>query len=257
MVKDDDGYAVDAEFYDAIHDGSDDDTGLWLSFAGQTDAGVLVVGCGSGRIAVPLALAGHRVTGLDVSPAMLERARLRAKREGAEVTLIEGNVLSAPIKADSYGLTLIPAGVFLYCKDASEQIGWLRSLARCMAFNGRLIVDLPGPASWLDPSLDGQPLLAFRGATEDGAGFEAWHVHEDDLASQTRWLQVTYERVDGDGIVRRWRSEHTLRYVYPAELEHLLSIAGLRPVAMYGDYDAGALSNESGRMIAVAERSNG
>lgn len=252
-----DPYATDAAFYDAIHDGFDDDTGLWLAYAGQTDLPVLVVGCGTGRIAVPLAEAGSRVVGIDPSAAMLDRARRRAA--GARVTIDwrEATLADAGLESGACGLVLIPADVFLFCGDAEEQLEWLRAARTALAFNGRLILDLPGPALWLDPASNGQPLLVFRGETADGEPFEAWHVHEDDLAQQTRWLQVTYERTDADGAVRRVRSEHTLRYLYPAELQHLLTLAGFELADLYGDYDTGVLSNESDRMIAIAERSTG
>lgn len=256
MAGNSDGYAVDAAFYDAIHDDFEDDTGLWLSFAGQTDAKVLVVGCGTGRIAVPLAAAGHVVTGLDISTAMLERARARAAREGVEVAWKEGRLEEVDLGKGAFGLTLIPADVFLYNSTVGEQLRWLEAIAAGLAFNGRLIIDLPGPALWIDGASDGQPLLAARGVTEDGQAFEAWHVHEDDLATQTRWLQVTYETTAEDGSVRRLKSEHLLRYVYPAEVEHLLARAGFELAALYGDYDAGMLTTESERMIAVATRSS-
>lgn len=250
-----DPYQADAPFYDAIHDGLDDDIGLWLAFAGQTDARILVVGCGTGRIAVPLAVAGSSVVGIDPSAAMLDRARRRAARESVTIEWHESTLLDAQLPREAFGLVLIPADVFLYCGDTDDQLAWLRVASERLTFNGRLIIDLPGPALWLDPLTDGQPLLVFHGQTEDGQPFEAWHVHEDDLAEQTRWLQVTYETIGGDGGVRRFRSEHHLRYVYPAELRHLLSLAGLHLGDLYGDYAAGVLSNESERMIAIAERS--
>jgi len=249
-----DPYAIDAPFYDAIHDDFQDDTGFWLAFAGQTDAPVLIVGCGTGRIAVPLAAAGSRVTGIDPSPKMLERARQRAAREEVAVEWVEATLFEGRLEQESFGLVLVPADVFLYCRDADDQLAWLRAARELLTFNGRLILDLPGPALWLDPATNGQPLLVFRGESADGQRFEAWHVHEDDLAEQSRWLQVSYETIANDGAVRRLRSEHQLRYIYPAELGHLLSRTGLRLVDLYGDYDAGVLSNESERMIAIAER---
>jgi SAM-dependent methyltransferase len=252
-----DRYAVDAAFYDAIHDEFDDDTGLWLAYAGQTDARLLVVGCGTGRIAAPLAAAGSRVVGIDPSAAMLERARERAAREGVTVDWRPCGLLDAGLEPGTFGLVLIPADVFLYCEGLDEQLAWLAAAREALAFNGRLVLDLPGPALWLDPASNGQPLLVFRGETEDGQPFEAWHVHDDDLAAQTRWLQVTYERTGPDGLVRRLRSEHTLRYLYPQELRHLLARAGFEVVDLYGDYAAGVLSNDSDRMIAIAERSTG
>jgi SAM-dependent methyltransferase len=252
-----DPYAIDAPFYDLIHEGHDDDIGLWLSFAGRTDLPVLEVGTGTGRIAIALSLAGHEVVGIDPSPAMLAFARQRAEDEAADVTLIEGRVLDLALEADHYGLVLVPADVFLYSEDGEEQLAVLRALAPAMAFNGTLALDLPGPALWLDGTTNGQPLLTWSGPVEDGGTLDVYQVHEDDLALQTRWLRLTYETTAADGAIRRKLSEHSLRYVYRFEAEYLLHMAGLRLEGVYGDYDLGPLTSDSERMIFIARRTLG
>lgn len=252
-----DAYAVDADFYDAIHSTFADDIGLWLSFAGRTDRPVLEVGCGTGRIALELALNGHAVTGIDPSPAMLQLARARAEEEAIDATLIEGNITDLTLEPDHYGFALLPLDVFLYCEDGEAQLAALRAIAVALTFNGLLAVDVPGPALWLDPDSNGQPMLTFTGETASGVRFDCWHMHEDDLAAQTRHLRVTYETLAEDGSVRRRVSEHRLRYLYRFELEYLLDLAGLALVDMYGDYDLGPLTNDSERMIAIARRKNG
>lgn len=255
-----DPYAIDAPYYDAIHAGHDEDMGLWLSFAGRTDRPILEVGCGSGRITLPLAQAGHTVTAIDPSWVMLEIARKKGDAAGLDniewsaVTLTDPAAVFEPGR---YGFILIPQDVFLHCEHGEEQLEWLRSCAAAMHFNGVLAIDLPGPALWLDPDTNSQPILAFTGKRGDDMAFDAWHVHEDDLAAQTRWLRVSYETVDDDGAVHREQSEHTLRYVYRFEMEYLLAHAGLALSDVYGDYDLGPLTNDSERMIVIARRQVG
>lgn len=252
-----DPYASDAEFYDLIHGSFRDDTGLWLSFAGRTDRPVLEVGCGTGRITLELARAGHVVTGIDPSPAMLAVARRKAKDDALDVEFIEGTVLDIALEADRYGLVVLPFDVFLYCIDRVEQVETLRALGQSLVFNGLLAIDLPGPALWLDADSNGQQTLAYSGATDDGQEFDCWHLHDDDLATQTRSLRVTYETADGEGLVRRRTSTHELRYVYRYELDYLLEAAGLELADVYGDYELGPLTNESERMVGIARRRDG
>ncbi|MGE0599452.1 MAG: class I SAM-dependent methyltransferase [Dehalococcoidia bacterium] len=253
----DDPYAADAAFYDAIHGDYRDDTGLWLSFAGRTDRPVLEVGTGTGRIALELARAGHEVTGIDPSPAMLARARAKAEADALDVSFIEGRATELALERDHYGLVLVPLDVLLYCEDGEEQVELLRCLGEALVFNGLLAIDVPGPAASLDPETNGQLLLVFSGETEDGQEFDCFHLHEDDLAMQTRHLRVTYETVDELGQVRRRTSEHLLRYVYRFELEYLLDRAGLVLGDVYGDYELGPLTNESERMVVMARRRDG
>jgi SAM-dependent methyltransferase len=252
-----DPYAIDAAFYDAIHGHFRDDIGLWLSFCGRTDRPVLEVGCGTGRVALELARAGHEVTGIDASPAMLERARAKAEADAIDVTFIEGRPLDLALERDHYGLVLFPLDVFLYCASGEEQLGTLRSLGETLVYNGLLALDLPGPAAGLDPDSNGQQLLVFSGESESGEQFDCYHLHEDDLSLQERHLRVTYESTSADGLVRRRASTHLLRYVYRFETEYLLEAAGLALVDVYGDYDLGPLTNESERMIVMARRRDG
>ncbi len=252
-----DPYFHDAPFYDLIHHNDPGDTGLWLSFAGRTDRSVLEVGTGTGRIALELAREGYDVTGIDPSSAMLALARAKAEEAALDVNFIEGRLTDLALEPVEYGLVLIPADVFLYCTDGEEQIAMLKAAHDCLHFNGALALDLPGPALWLDPATNGQPLLVFSDTLEDGLMLDVWHLHEDDLAGQTRMLRVTYETTDPEGIVRRRQSDHYLRYVYPFELEYLLRMASLAQADIYGDYDLGPLTNDSERMIVIARRSGG
>ncbi|MEX0782980.1 MAG: class I SAM-dependent methyltransferase [Dehalococcoidia bacterium] len=252
-----DPYAIDARYYDLITPEDPGDIGLWLSYAGRTDRPVLEVGTGTGRIALALARAGHQVTGIDPSAAMLAVARAKAEADALDVTFVEGRAQDLALEQGHYGLAIVPADVFLYCEDGEEQRAVLRALGACLHFNGLLAIDVPGPALWLDPGTNGQPLLAHTSRLDDGSSLDVWHVHEDHLAAQTRDLLVTYDVTTPEGELKRWRSEHRLRYVYPFELEYLVHLAGLALVDCYGDYDLGPLTNESDRMIAIARRTDG
>jgi SAM-dependent methyltransferase len=253
-----DPYAADAPFYDLVHVGHEDDIGLWLSFAGRTDRPVLEAGCGTGRITLALARAGHAVTGVDPSPAMLEIARKAADDDALDdAVFYEGELTTVSLPEDHFGFVLVPADVFLYCRDGEDQLANLRAIAATLHFSGQLAIDLPGPASSLDPATNGQPVLVHSAPLDDGAHLDVWQVHEDDLALQTRTLRVTYERTSVDGLVHRTRSEHNLRYVHRFEAEYLLHLAGLVLIAVYGDYELGPLTNDSERMIVVARGQKG
>jgi SAM-dependent methyltransferase len=252
----DDPYAVDARYYDLIHDGFEDDIGLWLSFAGRTEHPVLEVGAGSGRVAVALAQGGFAVTGLEPSPSMLHLARERSRHARADVRWVEGRLPVAFIERERFGLVIVALDTFLYCEDQAAQIALLTAAAEALHFNGTLILDLPGPGAWLDPASSGQPLLAWSGETAEGY-LHVWHVREDDVAAQQRRLEILYETTTQDGTLRREIAVHLLRYVGRFEVELLLAAAGLAVEAAYGDYQLGPLTNDSQRMIVTARRAEG
>ena len=249
-----DPYAIDAQYYDLVHGRGGPDVDFWLAWAESVGGPLLEVGCGTGRIALALAGAGHAVTGLDPSPAMLAIARRQAEAAGLGVSLVEGLARGGTLPDAAYDGVIVPADVFLYCEHVDAQIETLQALARGLDRGGSLAIDLPGPALGLDPSRNGEPVLVFAGEGPDGEQLHVWHVTEDDPAEQTRLLRVLYDRTGHDGTLRREASVHRLRYVTRFELVHLLARTGFAVRATYGDYELGPLTAESERMIVVATK---
>ncbi len=247
-----DPYAIDAAFYDAIHGDGGDDLDFWLPFLAEHGGPVLEVGAGTGRIALPLARAGHAVTALDPSPAMLAIARQRAADEGLAVTCVDGRLPGAELPPAAFAAIILPNDVFLACASADEQGRTLRDAAKALAPRGRLALDVAGPGHWLDPDGNGEPILAWSGDV-GGERLEVWHVRHDDLATQTRRLRIRYEVTAADGQVRYVQSEHVLRYVTFPEITSMLEAVGLRVLDTWGDYLLGALTNASERLIVTAE----
>jgi SAM-dependent methyltransferase len=251
-----DPYDIDAHYYDLMHEGFTADIGLWQSFAGRTDLPVLEIGAGTGRIAIPLAKMGHQVTAIDPSRSMLAVARLKAMAANVNIDFRLG-AQDLALEPERYGFALMAQDVFLYNESGEDQLTILRGLAGALHFNGTLAIDLPGPAMGLDPTTNGQATLVYDGPSPDGQALEIWHLHQDDLATQSRRLLVRYETLDAQGVLRRRVSEHLLRYAGRYEMEYLLHLAGLKLQDVYGDYELGPLTNDSERMILIARRARG
>lgn len=247
-----DPYAADAAFYDVIHGEGGDDLNFWLPFAAEQGGPILDVGAGTGRIALPLARAGHVVTALDPSPAMLDVARRRAAAEGLDLTFLGGGLPGAELPPAAFSAVIFANDILLACSTPGEQAAALRAAAGALAPHGRLAVDVAGPGHWLDPEGNGEPLLAFSG---DLAGdvLAVWHTRHDDLASRTRHLRVRYELNGANGRQRCVESEHVLRYVTRDELGLMLESAGLRVLDTWGDFVLAPLTNASERLIVTAE----
>ena len=251
-----DPYAIDAAFYDAIHGDGGDDLDFWLPFVAEHGGPVLEVGAGTGRITLPLARAGHAVTALDPSPAMLAVARRRAASDGLAVTFVDGRLPGAELQPAAFASVILPNDVFLACASREEQAAALNAVATALAPRGRLALDVAGPGHWLDPDGNGEPIPAWSGCI-GGEHLEVWHVRHDDLATQTRRLSIRYEVTSADGQMRGVESDHVLRYVTFPELASMLASAGLRVLDTWGDYMLGALTNASERLIVTAERVEG
>src|SRR5262245_43285644 len=89
------------------------DVPFWRTFTSDVRGRVLELGCGTGRVAIPLGRAGVRLTGIDRSGRMLFRARRRVSRAGLRkrVQLVRGDIRSLPFPASAFGAVIAPYGV--------------------------------------------------------------------------------------------------------------------------------------------------
>src|SRR5829696_4102446 len=103
-------YADPAE-YDR-RDSSDTGVAFYASLAQETGGPVLEVACGTGRVAIPIARQGFAVTGLDVIPAMLDRARFKAEAADLPVRWVEGDARSFDLGEERFQLIFLTGNAF-------------------------------------------------------------------------------------------------------------------------------------------------
>lgn len=196
---------------------------------------VLDLACGAGRHAAELERAGARVVGLDLSPAMLHRARRRVT-----APLVRGDMRALPFRSGSMGLVVNLFTSFGYFRSDLEHGRVMRQVADVLAPGGRFVIDYLN-AEQVRRTLrrDSEQIQqgdatarVRRRFSEEGL----YVVKEIELRAENRSFQ---ERV---------------RLFTAAELEGLLTAAGLDVVGRYGDYDGGPPGADSPRTILVALR---
>jgi ubiquinone/menaquinone biosynthesis C-methylase UbiE len=94
-----------------------------------TESELLDVATGSGNVAIAAATAGARVTGLDITPELLELARVRAAEAGAEIDFIEGDAEQLPFADDSFDVVTSCFGV-MFAPRQEVAVGELTRVAR-------------------------------------------------------------------------------------------------------------------------------
>ena len=236
------------------------DLDLYLALAARTGGPILELMSGSGRLTVPLAAAGHQVTGVDLDPAMLARARAAATAAGpdvdARVRLVEGDARTARLAdAGQYRLAAVPLNSIFLAASRSEQAAVVATLSAHLASGGLAVID-----AWLPGSED---LARF-----DGRLVLEWVRHDPETGHVvTKSGSALYE--PGTGVVTlttlfdegppgeapvRWVRTDRLRQVGPEELVALATGAGLEVDTLAGDYALDPLGAGAERVILVARR---
>jgi ubiquinone/menaquinone biosynthesis C-methylase UbiE len=121
-----------------------DDVPFYLDLArqaAQRGQAVLELGCGTGRVTIPLALAGIEVVGLDNAPAMLNVARRKAVAAGADVRWLCGDMRSFRLDR-RFGLVIIPFRSFLHMLTEADQVACLECIHEHLLPEGRLALNL-------------------------------------------------------------------------------------------------------------------
>lgn len=229
------------EIYDAEFGWSRADD-FFLALVNETGAArVLDLGCGTGRLALGLAAAGHQVTGVDPAPASLAAAR--AKPGADRVTWIQGTARSAP--AASFDVALMTSHVAQCFVEDGEWTAVLVECRRALVMGGRLAFDARDPRAraWRRWNPQDSRRLVELG---------------DDRKVET-WVEATAVRGDTVTFTRRYRfpdgerrSESTLRFRSEERLRESLDEAGFTVEQVYGGWLREPAGSGDGELIVVA-----
>lgn len=251
-----DPYAAIAELYDLEHAAYDDDLDLYRQLAQATDQPLLELGCGSGRLLVPLAMADNRITGLDRSSPMLARAAIAVEAAGAadRVTLRPGSMVEADhVVTGHFGLVILALNGLLHVATANGQRQTLAASRRLLAPGGRLVVDLLNPVPAFLQSME-------QGVQHEGSWPQAGGGRVDKFAARRVFpadqqieTDLWYDVTSPNGSVRRFTSSFPMRYLHRPELELLLELAGFTDWHVYGSYDLDRFDDNSDRLLIIAE----
>jgi SAM-dependent methyltransferase len=245
-----------ARFFDADYAGYADDLPLVDAYARRTGGPLLELGCGTGRLLVPLARAGYDVTGVDLSPEMLAIARAKIEAAGMEqrVTLVHGDYADAPL-AGPYRLAFVMMNTFLHLSSLADQLRALRHWREHLTPGGLLLIDVFHPDVAQLAGLDGK--IEWDKTWRDpqtGVTVMKYLARTLDLAEQVIHVNLIYDEIAADGQVRRTLAPFDLRYLWRFEAELLLDKAGFALEAIYGDHSMEPFGGDSDTMILVARR---
>lgn len=221
---------------------------------------VLELGCGTGRITMAVAEAGKRITGLELSERMLERAvkkRAALRVEARErVHLVQGDMAKFDL-GEKFKLVIIPFRAFQHLLEVRQQMDCLECAGKHLKPGGRLILDVfqTDAERMHDPVHHREMLVAEYRAADGREVRITERVAAFHRAEQRNEVEMIFSVVHPGGRKERLVFAWTLRYFFRYEVEHLLARCGFKVMALYGDFDRSPLADNSPEMIYVAQTS--
>jgi SAM-dependent methyltransferase len=197
--------------------------------------------CGHGRHAVPLAQLGYRVTGLDRSRPLLERAAALAAARGQQVDLVAADMRRLPFADASFDAVLNLFHAFGYLEDEAEDERVLAEAGRVLAPSGRLLQEVANREALVRGWRDSDVLRT-------GDGLVVLQERTLDLRASRELTRYTWLHPDG----RRTTRQASIRLYTLTELAAMLARAGLELQAVHGDLDGGPLELDSSFLVTLS-----
>ena len=209
---------------------------LLVKLAGSGRA--LELGIGTGRIALPLAQRGVLVHGIELSEAMV--ARLRAKPGGDDIHVTIGDFATATV-GGTFSLAYLVFNTIFNLTTQEAQVACFRNVAAHLVPSGCFVIEAGVPD--VQRLVPGENIRAFR-VSENRWGFD-----EYDIATQ-RLTSHHLEVVDG----RLERVSVPFRYAWPAELDLMAQLAGMRLRERWSGWKREPFTSDSRQHVSIWEK---
>ena len=245
-----------ADFYDWENAQTLDrrDVQFWRRMAERANGPILELGCGTGRVTIPVARTGARIIGLDRSSEMLAHAvaRSRRTRTAGRPMWLRGDIRFLPFRSSAkFDLVMAPYGILQSLVRESDLKATLASVARVLRRGGTFGVDLvPDLPVWKEY----RDKVRFRGVRRGGRS----RITLMESVRQDRAKKLTL--FDQEFIEQRGRRRTSRRFslvfrtLTVPQMTKRLEHAGFRMTAVLGDYDGEPWDPRADVWLILAEK---
>ncbi|HEU4936133.1 MAG TPA: class I SAM-dependent methyltransferase [Vicinamibacterales bacterium] len=229
------------------------DVAFWRRLAAAQDGPVLELGCGTGRIAVPVARAGARIVGIDRSQEMLARARTRIVRTGlrGRLTLVRGDIRDLPFtRRTKFSAVLAAYGILQSLTRERDLTRTLAAVARVLRQGGLFAIDVvPDLPKWDEY----RNRISLSGRHGRHSTLTLVETVRQDRAKRLTIFDQEYRERRGDQR-RVHRFSLTFRTLTVPQMRRRLERAGFKVLAVLGDYQGGPWDPRADVWIILAAK---
>ncbi|ACZ42286.1 Methyltransferase type 11 [Thermobaculum terrenum ATCC BAA-798] len=244
-----------AELYDLEHDSVTEDIDLYLSYAARTGGPVLDLGCGTGRVMLPLVKHGYEVVGLDASPHMLDRARRRLSGlPEARFKLIHGVMQDSlyNLPEETFGLAICALNTWSHVHDLQQAMEILEGIKKALRPSGLLILDMEDVAGRRPGN--GEVLLAGKFRRGEDIILKLVSA-KTDQANSIDHVTIIWD-ISSSDTLKRVVFEAEMRNYTLGEIYLLFKAAGLKIENVFGSWDMTPYYGQGDRLIVVGAKGN-
>jgi SAM-dependent methyltransferase len=235
--------------------GEIEDIPFWLQLAKEKGGPVLELGCGTGRLLLPLLKAGIDVIGLDIDFEMLSHIKSQLSPQMRE----QVNFFQADL--DNYHLERRFSMIFLACNTLSTlqketRLNAYSRIREHLKSDGIFAVSIPNPINLASLSAQGESEIEVS-FSHPLTGNPIQVSSEWQLTDRFVEFYWHYDHLLPDGLVDREtiRSRHSL--ISPGEYQAELQSANLNPINLYGDFEKADFQKDSPYLIIIAQKRPG
>ncbi len=239
-------YYADPFFYEFHHEDYVQDIDYYVGLAEEfQDRGpILELGCGTGRLTLPMAYAGAEVVAVDLNPALLEHMETKLQAKGNKelkqrVYPRQADILELDLER-RFPLVLLPFNTLQHFHTMNEILGVMACVKRHLEPEGLFVLDVATPDIEYLADAGGR-----RSAREtllhphDGTPWYFQERHEYDATHQVNYAFHIYRKVGKNGRAIGKETVMVLkqRQFFPQELDFILQAAGFQIEQKWGDFE--------------------
>ncbi|MGE8207283.1 class I SAM-dependent methyltransferase [Heyndrickxia sp. NPDC080065] len=225
-----------------------------LKWATKKQGPIIDIACGTGRVTIPLAQKGHKLVGVDIHKGMLNHAKKKADELNLQIDWTEQDCTKLDLKIKS-NLVYSVGNSFQHFLTNESQDGLLTSINKSLEIEGIFIFGtrFPSVEELLQPSTE----EFWRSYTDNETlnTVDLFTISDYDSLNQIQhYTTIRRYKNNAGEILKEKRTNISLRYVFPKEMERILIAHGFEISHLFSDWKETPITNESYEMIYVCRK---
>ena len=214
---------------------------------------ILEIACGTGRILLPIMKDGVDISGIDLSPKMLQILRKKAKAEGLAPKVHLADMRNFRLK-EKFDLIIIPYNGFLHAETSEDQIATLKCIRRHLREGGTLGLNIFFPWPEYMVKHNNKILKSRKPAFTDKSGKKVWIYDKTEYDYINQLIRTQWYFLEGKKLNEKARFGIHMSFIYKKEFELLLRLAGFSKWKVHGGFKGEKLNNPKQQMVWVIHK---